>query len=74
MLPPLLKQIFKNKNEAEKWPKIFWRRVIITLMAISIFVNISMNMKKGRTCWWIIFVKINKESKDYKRLLLFSNR
>ena len=43
MLPLLLNQTFKNKNEAE--PKIFWRGVI-TFKAISVFVNIGKNMKK----------------------------
>ena len=46
MLPVLLSQTFKNKNEAEKRG----RGVIITLKAINIFVNISSNMKKSRTC------------------------
>ena len=47
MLPLLLNQISKNKNEAEKSnQRFFWRGVIITLKAINIFVNISMEMKK----------------------------
>ena len=62
MLAVLLSQTFKNKNEAEKRG----RGVIITLKAINIFVNISSNMKKSRTCSWIIIVKISKQKKHVK--------
>ena len=35
------------------------------MKAVSIFANISMNMKKSRTCWWIIIVKISKQIKKH---------
>ena len=51
MLPLILNETCKNKSKAEKINQIFFEEALfLTLKTISIFVNINMDMKKGRTC------------------------
>ena len=47
----LLNQTFKKKKQGcKKQREIIQRVVIITVKAVTVFVNISLNMRKSRAC------------------------
>ena len=59
-------KLSRKKTRLKKVTINHLQRCIITVKAISIFVNINMNMSKNRTSWWIKIVKTSKKQTTHK--------